>query len=37
MRLGILPTGYIYPKEQRGIRDLARQRMLLVLSTDKKI
>ena len=30
MRLGILPTGYIYPKEQRGIRDLARQRMRLV-------
>jgi transposase len=30
MRLGILPTGYIYPKEQRGVRDLARQRMRLV-------
>lgn len=30
MRLGILPTGYVYPKEQRGIRDLARQRMRLV-------
>jgi transposase len=30
MRLGILPTGYIYPKAQRGIRDLARQRMRLV-------
>jgi len=30
MRLGILPTGYIYPKEQRGLRDLARQRMRLV-------
>jgi transposase len=25
-----LPTGYIYPKEQRGARDLLRRRMLLV-------
>jgi len=30
MRLGILPTGYIYPKTERGLRDLARQRMRLV-------
>ena len=30
MRLGILPTGYIYPKEQRAIRDLLRKRSLLV-------
>jgi hypothetical protein len=30
MRLGILPTGYIYPKSKRGLRDLARQRMRLV-------
>lgn len=30
MRLGILPTGYIYPKEQRGLRDLFRKRMQLV-------
>ena len=30
MRLGILPTGYIYPKSARGLRDLARQRMRLV-------
>jgi transposase len=29
-RLGILPTGYIYPKEQRGIRDLLRKRLRLV-------
>jgi len=28
--LGILPTGYIYPKSKRGLRDLARQRMRLV-------
>lgn len=30
MRLGVLPTGYIYPKEQRGLRDLFRKRMQLV-------
>jgi transposase len=30
MRLGILPTGYIYPKAQRGIRDLLRRRAFLV-------
>jgi len=26
LRLGILPTGYIYPKAQRAVRDLLRQR-----------
>lgn len=30
MRLGILPTGYIYPREQRAIRDLLRKRAQLV-------
>ena len=30
MRLGILPTGYIYPQEQRPVRDLLRQRGRLV-------
>lgn len=30
LRLGILPTGYIYPKAQRAIRDLLRKRSLLV-------
>lgn len=30
LRLGILPTGYIYPKEDRPVRDLLRRRMLLV-------
>ncbi|MDA8242498.1 MAG: IS110 family transposase [Elusimicrobia bacterium] len=30
MRLGLLPTGYIYPKEERAIRDLLRKRSLLV-------
>jgi len=29
-RVGLLPTGYIYPKEQRGARDVLRRRMLLV-------
>jgi hypothetical protein len=28
--LGILPQGYIYPKKDRPVRDLARQRMFLV-------
>jgi len=30
MRLGLLPTGYIYPKARRGIRDLLRRRAFLV-------
>lgn len=30
LRLGILPTGYIYPKAQRAIRDLLRKRSFLV-------
>ena len=30
LRLGILPEGYIMPREQRAIRDLLRRRMLLV-------
>ena len=30
LRLSILPTGYIYPKEQRMQRDLLRKRMQLV-------
>lgn len=30
LRLGILPEGYIYPKEIRPIRDLLRKRMMLV-------
>jgi hypothetical protein len=28
--LGILPQGYIYPKDDRPVRDLARKRMFLV-------
>lgn len=30
MRLGVLPCGYIYPKAQRGLRDLLRKRLELV-------
>jgi len=30
LRLGILPEGYIYPKDNRPIRDLLRKRMMLV-------
>lgn len=30
MRLGILPTGYIYPREERAVRDLLRKRASLV-------
>ena len=30
LRLGVLPEGYIYPKEQRAVRDLLRKRSQLV-------
>jgi transposase len=30
LRLGILPTGHIYPKKQRAVRDLLRQRSRLM-------
>jgi transposase len=30
LRLDLLPEGYIYPKEDRGLRELVRKRMLLV-------
>ena len=30
LRLGVLPTGYIYPKEGRAVRDLLRKRTQLV-------
>jgi len=30
LRLGILPEGHIYPKEQRAVRDMLRRRLLLV-------
>ncbi len=37
MRLGILPTGYIYPKEQRAIRDLLRRRLALVRTASAQL
>jgi len=30
LRLGILPEGYIYPRQERSVRDLVRKRMQLV-------
>ena len=30
LSLGILPEGFIYPKEERGVRDLLRRRLFLV-------
>ncbi len=37
MRLGILPTGYIYPKEDRAVRDLLRKRSQLVRQSTTNI
>lgn len=37
LRLGILPTGTILPREQRGARDLARKRLQLVRSRTQHI
>ena len=37
MRLGILPTGYIYPKAQRAIRDLFRRRLSLVQTASSQL
>ena len=37
LRLSILPTGYIYPKEQRMVRDLLRKRMQLVQQRTKNM
>jgi transposase len=37
LRLGILPTGYIYPKEARGVRDLLRKRSQLVRQRSTQI
>ena len=30
LRLGLLAEGYVYPREERGVRDLARKRLQLV-------
>lgn len=37
MRLGILPTGYIYPKAERSLRDLMRKRIQLVQDRSSHI
>ena len=37
LRLGILPTGTILPREQRALRDLGRKRMQLVRSSTQHI
>lgn len=37
LRLGILPTGTILPREQRALRDLGRKRMQLVRSRTQHI
>jgi transposase len=37
MRLNILPTGYIYPKSTRGLRDLSRKRIQLVQDRSSQI
>ena len=37
LRLGILPTGYIYPREQRAVRDLLRKRGQLVCQRSTQI
>ncbi len=37
LRLGILPTGHIYPKGARMVRDLMRRRMSLVRTASKQL
>jgi transposase len=37
MRLGILPTGYIYPPKDRAVRDLLRKRLQLVQQRVRNI
>lgn len=37
MRLGLLPVGYIYPKEERGLRDLLRKRAQMVRIRTQQI
>ena len=36
-RLNILPEGYIYPKEERPVRDLLRRRLLFVRQRTSQI
>ncbi len=37
LRLGILPEGYIYPKQERPVRDLLRKRLHLVQQSTAQI
>ncbi|MEA3098814.1 IS110 family transposase [Caballeronia mineralivorans] len=37
LRLGLLPEGYIYPAEERPVRDLSRKRMQLVRCRTSQI
>lgn len=37
LRLGILPTGYIYPRELRAVRDLLRRRLYLVRTASAQL
>ncbi len=37
LRLGVLPEGYIYPKEERMVRDLMRKRMQLVQQATQNL
>ncbi len=37
MRLGLLKTGYIYPRDQRPVRDLLRRRMQLVRTGSRQL
>jgi transposase len=37
VRLGILPTGYIYPRELRPVRDLLRHRTRLVRNRTARL
>ncbi len=37
LRLGLLPEGYIYPKEQRSVRDLLRRRLMFVRQRTAQI
>lgn len=37
LRLGLLAEGYIYPKEQRGLRELLRRRQLMVREQTRHV
>lgn len=37
LRLGILPTGYVHPPQERALRDLARKRVQLVRSRTQHV